>query len=54
MEDAHYDTLRDDISTIMQNIFGPRESDFIDDSESSEDGDSSSDELSGPNPEIDD
>ena len=56
MEDAHYDTLQDDISisTIMQNIFGPQESDFIDDSESSEDGDSSSDELSGPNPEIDD
>ena len=59
MEDMHYDTLQDDISTIMQNIFGSQESDFIDDSESSEDGDSRSssdvDELSAsPNPEIDD
>jgi hypothetical protein len=54
MEDSHYGTLQDDISTIMQNIFGPQESDFLDDSDSSEDGDSgsSSDELEGPNPEI--
>jgi kinesin family protein 4/21/27 len=56
MEDSHYGTLQDDISTIMQNIFGPQESNFLDDSESSEDGDSgsSSDELEGPNPEIHD
>ena len=59
MEDMHYDTLQDDIGTIMQNIFGSQESDFTDDSESSEGGDTCSssdvDELSAsPNPEIDD
>ena len=53
MKASHYDTLQDDISAIMQNVYGPQESEFIDGSESSEDSDSSSSssvELEGPNP----
>ena len=55
MEDSHYGTLQDYISAIMQNVFGPQESEFLDGSESSESSDSSSssDEPEGPNPEVD-
>ena len=56
MEDSHYGTLQDDINAIMQNVFGPQESEFLDGSESSEDSDSSrssSNEPEGPNPEVD-
>ena len=46
-------TLQDDVIAITQNVFGPQESGFLDSSDSSEDSDSS-DELEGPNPEMDD
>ena len=53
MENSHHGTLQDDISAVMQNVFGPQVSEFLDSREISEDSDSNSisDELEGPNPE---
>ena len=58
MKDTHYDVLQDDISVVVKNVFGPQESGFLDDSDSSDSSEDSeggnSDELEGPTPETED